>query len=33
MMEIVVLGSGPEWEKFVEGPGEIVAVMCVDGLK
>ncbi|RUP45203.1 hypothetical protein BC936DRAFT_148494 [Jimgerdemannia flammicorona] len=32
-MVVVVLRSGPEWDNVVEGPGEVVAGVGVDGLE
>jgi hypothetical protein len=33
VVEIVVVGAGPEGDEFVEGPGEIVAAVGVDCLE
>lgn len=33
MVDIVMLGTGPEWEEMVKTPWEFIAAVCVDGLE
>lgn len=33
MVDVVVVGAGPEWEEVVQTPGEVVAAVGVDGLE
>lgn len=33
MVEVVVLGAGPEWDDVLERPGEVIAAVRIDGLE